>query len=81
MSDAGLCEREHLGKLIVTERMALGSALDFYETPGVVHDHVHICFGFRVFRVVEIEYCSAAINTDRNGGDLTQQRIFPDTLP
>src|SRR5690606_3607102 len=54
----------------------LRGALQLDERAAVVHDHVHVRFGFRIFRVIQIEHGYAGPNTDRYRRDLTVNGAF-----
>ena len=58
--------------------MALGGALDLDEAARVVHYDVHVCLGFRVLLIVEVEDRHALEDADGDRGDLAVNRIARD---
>src|SRR5690606_5498733 len=72
----------HAVELVQPESVAFGGALELDEGAGVVHHHVHVGLGFGVFLIVQVQHRLAAINADRDCGDLAmQRRIGNQALP
>src|SRR6202142_1699437 len=52
---------QHLVKLVAAKRMPLCGALDFNKCAAAVHDDIHVGFGVRILRLVQIENRGAAV--------------------
>ena len=55
--------------------VALGCALDFDKTAAAIHYDVHVGFGARVFRVVEVKQRHAIDNPHRHRRNLSMQWV------
>ena len=60
----------------MAEGVAFGGTLDFDEGAAVVHDDVHVGFGFAVFGVFQIKQRRAAPDADGDGSELPMQRVL-----
>ena len=76
LADALLGELHHRLHFFGAEGVTFGGALHFDEAAAVVHDDVHVRLGFAVLTVFEVEQRCAAIDTDRDGGNLAVQRVL-----
>src|SRR5215210_9090599 len=56
--------------------MTFGGALNFYKRAGIVHDHIHVGLGGRIFGIIEINYGRAGEDAYRYGGHHAIQWIF-----
>ena len=62
-------------ELLIGESSFLSGPLDFDKLPFARHDEVHIDFGFRIFRVIEIEARTIVQDPDRcRGHEIRQGR-------
>ena len=56
--------------------MAFGRSLNLDKTAGFVHDDIHVGFGLRVLRIVEVQNRYAAIDPNGYRSDLPMQWVL-----
>ncbi len=74
-ANAGVCEIEHGIQLVAAKGVAFRGPLQLNEMARVVHDHVHVGLGFRVFRIIQVEHSHTPINPYRNRCHVAMNRV------
>src|SRR5579859_6336705 len=69
---------QHLVKFVATKRVALCGTLDFDKCTATVHDDIHVGFGVRIFRIVQVQNRRSAVDAHGHGSHLPVQRVGGD---
>src|ERR1700722_19136018 len=69
---------QQLVEFMAAKRVAFCGALDFDKRAAAVHDDIHVGFGVRILRVVQIKNRRASVNAHRHGSHLPVQRVCDD---